>query len=37
MSKDGLKVFDSHLQLPFSKEAKRKILWDNCARMYGFN
>ncbi len=24
------------LKLPLSAEAKRKILWDNCARLYGF-
>ncbi len=26
---------ESFLTLPFSEEAKRKILWDNCARLYG--
>ncbi len=26
---------ESFLQLPFSDEDKRKILWDNCARFYG--
>ena len=25
------------LKLPLSEESKRKILWDNCARLYGFN
>ena len=24
------------LELPLSDESKRKILWDNCARLYGF-
>jgi predicted TIM-barrel fold metal-dependent hydrolase len=24
------------LELPFSEETKRKYLWDNCARLYGF-
>ena len=24
------------LDLPFGEESKRKILWDNCARLYGF-
>jgi predicted TIM-barrel fold metal-dependent hydrolase len=23
------------LSLPFTKEQRRKILWDNCARLYG--
>jgi len=23
------------LKLPLSEETKRKILWDNCARLYG--
>ncbi|NIO08384.1 MAG: amidohydrolase family protein, partial [Deltaproteobacteria bacterium] len=27
---------ESFLQLPFTDEDKRKILWDNCARFYGF-
>ena len=22
---------------PFSDESKRKVLWDNCARLYGFD
>jgi predicted TIM-barrel fold metal-dependent hydrolase len=26
---------ESFLKLPLSDEAKRKILWDNCARLYG--
>jgi|SRR5579871_1904415 len=26
---------ESFLQLPLADEAKRKILWDNCARFYG--
>jgi predicted TIM-barrel fold metal-dependent hydrolase len=26
---------DTFLQLPISDEAKRKILWDNCAALYG--
>jgi predicted TIM-barrel fold metal-dependent hydrolase len=25
------------LKLPLSEESKRKILWDNCARLYGLN
>jgi uncharacterized protein len=25
------------LKLPISQESKRKILWDNCARLYGVN
>ena len=24
------------LDMPFTEESKRKILWDNCARLYGF-
>ncbi len=24
------------LELPLSEGSKRKILWDNCARLYGF-
>ena len=24
------------LEMPISEESKRKILWDNCARLYGF-
>ncbi len=27
----------SFLQLPFSDDAKRKILWDNCARLYNID
>jgi len=27
-------ALDTFLELGFSKEAKRKILWDNCARLY---
>jgi len=25
------------LKLPMSEESKRKILWDNCARLYDLN
>ena len=25
------------LQLPLSSQAKRKFLWDSCARLYGFD
>ena len=28
---------DLFLKLPLSQESKRKILWDNCARLYGVN
>ena len=28
---------DSLLELPLSDDAKRKILWDNCARFYGLD
>ncbi len=27
---------DTFLSLPMAPETKRKILWDNCARLYGF-
>ena len=27
---------DRFLELPLSDDAKRKFLWDNCARLYGF-
>jgi predicted TIM-barrel fold metal-dependent hydrolase len=27
---------ESFLKLPFSEQTKRKYLWDNCARLYGF-
>ncbi|MGH7887185.1 MAG: amidohydrolase family protein [Candidatus Binatia bacterium] len=27
---------ESFLKLPFSDQTKRKFLWDNCARLYGF-
>ncbi|MCH7997723.1 MAG: amidohydrolase family protein, partial [Chloroflexi bacterium] len=26
---------EAFLKLPLSEEAKRKVLWDNCARLYG--
>jgi predicted TIM-barrel fold metal-dependent hydrolase len=26
---------DTFLEMPISDEAKRKILWDNCATLYG--
>ena len=29
------KAVESFLTLPLSEETKRKVLWDNCARMYG--
>jgi len=25
------------LELPLSSQAKRKFLWDNCTRLYGFD
>jgi uncharacterized protein len=28
---------ESFLKLPFSEQTKRKYLWDNCARLYGFD
>ena len=28
---------DTLLEQPFPEESKRKILWDNCARLYAFN
>ena len=28
---------EGFLELPLSEETKRKILWDNCARLYGFS
>lgn len=31
------KSVETFLQLPFKDETKRKYLWDNCARLYGFN
>jgi predicted TIM-barrel fold metal-dependent hydrolase len=31
------KSIDTFLEMPLSEESKRKILWDNCARMYGFS
>jgi predicted TIM-barrel fold metal-dependent hydrolase len=27
---------ETFLKLPFSEQTKRKYLWDNCARLYGF-
>jgi predicted TIM-barrel fold metal-dependent hydrolase len=27
---------ETFMELPFSDETKRKYLWDNCARLYGF-
>ena len=27
---------ETFLKLPFSDQTKRKYLWDNCARLYGF-
>jgi predicted TIM-barrel fold metal-dependent hydrolase len=27
---------ETFLTLPFSEEAKKKILWDNCAQLYGY-
>jgi predicted TIM-barrel fold metal-dependent hydrolase len=27
---------ESFVKLPFSDQTKRKYLWDNCARLYGF-
>ena len=27
---------ETFLELPFSDQTKRKYLWDNCARLYGF-
>ncbi len=31
------KSVETFLRLPFKEETKRKYLWDNCARLYGFN
>ena len=28
---------DLFLKMPLKEETKRKMLWDNCARLYGFN
>ena len=30
-------ALDLFLTMPLSEETKGKILWDNCARLYGFN
>ena len=30
-------AIDTLLEMPFSEDAKRKILWDNCAKLYGFS
>ncbi len=30
-------AIDTFLEMPFSEESKRKILWDNCARLYSFS
>lgn len=30
-------AIDEFIELPISKESKRKILWDNCARLYGLD
>jgi len=30
-------AIDTFLKMPFSQRSRRKILWNNCARMYGFN
>ena len=31
------KAVERFLALPLSSQAKRKCLWDNCARLYGFD
>jgi predicted TIM-barrel fold metal-dependent hydrolase len=28
-------ALDEFLSIPISEQSKRKILWDNCARLYG--
>jgi predicted TIM-barrel fold metal-dependent hydrolase len=28
---------ETFLKLPFSDQTKRKYLWENCARLYGFD
>ena len=30
-------AIETFLSLPFSQDTKRKILWDNCARLYSFS
>ena len=35
-SKDP-KAVERFLALPLSSQAKRKFLWDNCAKLYGFD
>jgi len=30
-------AIETFLTLPLTKRSRRRILWDNCARMYGFN
>ena len=43
MAKNGLSAMDSDLaigtflELPLGKESKKKVLWDNCARLYNFS
>ena len=43
MAKNGVRVMDSDhaidtfLELPFGKESKKKVLWDNCARLYNLS
>jgi len=31
------KAVERFLELPLSSQAKRKFLWDNCAKLYGFD
>src|SRR5688572_19409713 len=31
------RAVETFLALPFSEQTKRKYLWDNCARLYGFD
>jgi predicted TIM-barrel fold metal-dependent hydrolase len=30
------RAVETFLTLPFTDQTKRKYLWDNCARLYGF-
>ena len=30
-------AIETFLTMPFSEDAKRKVLWDNCARLYSFS
>jgi predicted TIM-barrel fold metal-dependent hydrolase len=30
-------ALDEFLSIPIGEQSKKKILWDNCARLYGAN